>query len=697
MAEEKKVVIEGLSEHKRQIKHSFNKFIDFNLIKIDLQLSELFKNKILFTVVAVFSLCIVFLISLLYSFNSGFDFDCAGFLKYTEEIVTGNFTGKHLSNATSNFLFTDFPITALMYLIFGFKDISIYLAGAAEYTLLVFLAAWFAGTGKNTFHPLNFLVTLILFTVPCYVYSGYIVRNVMHISAMILIMIFLLLTSYQDRFKSKREKTVFWICWFLIVFLSNFSDELTLYLLTAPIIFSQIFIIFLGQKRSDPLVKITITIVACFLAREVNNFLLENECFVFYSNATALFVDFDLIFDNILRYFRIIMEYFGSILFGTEVISANTLIAVFGIILMFIAFFCIFVNVKEFKDNESDFIISVSILFFSFAYTFSSISKSYGLSENPRYLAPVYICMCLLIGHNFIRIIGIIEKKAPSKTLFRDRFSIIVTFGIVLFVAIKCVFSPLDLSFARPECPYNGLNAYALADILESKGLTCGYAPYSDSGVLQVVSEGKIKSHPVLAENSGLVQNSWFTCDEWYDEYANFIYCRKGVEDVNEFTNMNTEKLTKILGKPYEILDLEQYTVWIWDYDISTRVKKRFAASKLSDSFTLTIQNLTFSPDCFFDQEKQIMVISSGSVQYGPYCKLSKGKYKVSVCGENMSSARCDAFSENGELPIEMIAIDKNRIEYFLTVSEDLECVEFRTWNDSQENIYFECINVDKQ
>lgn len=85
-------------------------------------------------------------------------------------------------------------------------------------------------------------------------------------------------------------------------------------------------------------------------------------------------------------------------------------------------------------------------------------------------------------------------------------------------------------------------------------------------------------------------------------------------------------------------------------------------------------------------------VINIGGISYGPYLSINKGKYKVTIIGENMNNASYDVSYEGGKnlLPIEEINRTDTKVEYNIMLDDTLSDLEFRIRNNSDTNIKIE-------
>jgi hypothetical protein len=109
-----------------------------------------------------------------------------------------------------------------------------------------------------------------------------------------------------------------------------------------------------------------------------------------------------------------------------------------------------------------------------------------------------------------------------------------------------------------------------LALFLQEQGLTDGYAPYYESSVAEVVTDGEVHlSQVILDGTSSIYPYYWFCREENYSRPVHFIVCSPDDADFN----MTEEEVTKALGKPDKVLTFGKYAIYEYNEDLSERIK----------------------------------------------------------------------------------------------------------------------------
>lgn len=116
-----------------------------------------------------------------------------------------------------------------------------------------------------------------------------------------------------------------------------------------------------------------------------------------------------------------------------------------------------------------------------------------------------------------------------------------------------------------------------LLNTLNEKKLTQGYGTYWNSMVFSVMSNFntmvyQIKEKGYPADN-GLYAEYWGVADRWYDNEANFLVMSNYETSVKELA-------VRQFGEPSQIVEFSEKVLFIWDYDISTKLRKNYVHLK---------------------------------------------------------------------------------------------------------------------
>lgn len=90
--------------------------------------------------------------------------------------------------------------------------------------------------------------------------------------------------------------------------------------------------------------------------------------------------------------------------------------------------------------------------------------------------------------------------------------------------------------------------------------------------------------------------------------------------------------------------------------------------------------------------------ISKDEMQFGPYISLNVGKYQIKYLGNSMNNINKDSidacFNGGIKLSLQDIIINQNTITYTIELTEDLNNIEFRIRNTSDQTVSIEGIEI---
>lgn len=187
------------------------------------------------------------------------------------------------------------------------------------------------------------------------------------------------------------------------------------------------------------------------------------------------------------------------------------------------------------------------------------------------------------------------------------------------------------------------------------------------------------------------------------------LVARKNVEYMNSKRNSTIQDLKTFNAKDDTIYILSQRAndLFLADYNLNCYYADGIAIGvkdklESSEQFGINSQDRLKRGINVLPKENQYLnngedtgsgrVINTGGISYGPYLSLNKGKYKVTIIGENMNSTSYDVSYDGGKnlLPTEEINRNDTQIEYNIMLDDTLSDLEFRIRNNSDTNIKIE-------
>lgn len=84
--------------------------------------------------------------------------------------------------------------------------------------------------------------------------------------------------------------------------------------------------------------------------------------------------------------------------------------------------------------------------------------------------------------------------------------------------------------------------------------------------------------------------------------------------------------------------------------------------------------------------EQEGMLLAPGATQYGPYISLEKNEYIIRINGENLTNMDFDCIGDRNINIINIMEHTDNNIIYKINIEENINSIEFRVFNNTNEN-----------
>lgn len=580
---------------------------------------------------------------------------------------------------------TFFHLTSfLFYFLSGFTVKSIYLAEITEIVVLLFLSLCIVSLFCKNIKQL-FVAELCFFIMfVCQSDKGSILlryHNNVNFIFLIQLLFFCLFI-----YKKNNRKWIYYV-WLLISVYAYSSDDSLIYMVsTLPFFFTFIFLYKKSKERSHIIYAI-LTIVAVLIARLGNMilgfFIQVNEKGGFY--ASIQFASIDAVSDNFKGYIGGILNFFNANFFETEVLSISSFyffIKIVAIILIIYILISELVHVLKNKEtNDVIVLIALGFLFVSFAFIFSNVYVDY---KSARYMDVIAYTFPIVISLWIFDNWNVLSEFVTS-----------VKNGKKLLIVMICVVCALMILFF-PKMDFQRVitKQDRLAKFLVEHDLKYGYAPFWSASSTMACADGKVFLHAIYkdSENSiAYLGNS----DFWIKDdsiSANFVVIPIQQPDEDEWNGGITEELAvNIWGKPKEIYKLDEYVVYIYDYDIKNILQTVVYCPDNS--------LIKYSDNC--DITAEAAILETNSVMYGPYISLSAGEYSITLHGDNLSeedvyftiTADCGKI----EIPYTIQTEDDYMKECYFNLADDTSGIEFVVYNASGEKVMVEDYVVENQ
>lgn len=266
--------------------------------------------------------------------------------------------------------------------------------------------------------------------------------------------------------------------------------------------------------------------------------------------------------DKTLTYFNCVFTLGNSDIMSAPVIFSK--VGIFGCfyaIFVLMALIVMLKNVVNFvKSRDNDFIscvMSVGYILVGIAYIFTDIGIDIYSS---RYFAMQSVIFAVILSREYVN--GNYNDKMFYTSKIKCRHIVNVVIILLAVIGLYRFTYEAGEEFVTPQ--------ESLGTYLESQGLGNGYANYWECAAATVASNGKSTLRAItIDDNNTADMYCWFCKDEWYSEYANYVV----FDEVDQQDmGVTKEKVESTFGSPKKVLRHESYTIYVYDYDLSTRI-----------------------------------------------------------------------------------------------------------------------------
>lgn len=272
-------------------------------------------------------------------------------------------------------------------------------------------------------------------------------------------------------------------------------------------------------------------------------------------------IDTSEIMDKIQLYFRSAFMLGNADFWTQPVFKLSTLIAIVNAVFVLTGIVLVIVNIVQYIRNKNNDMISVIMslgyLLVAFLYIFTNIGIDVWCS---RYFGTQPYIFAVLICRYFSR------NDTYEKCIYTSRIK--WKYALLVLAAVTLAGNIYVYKDSTKE--WENINpAQSLGTFLQDNGLKNGYGYYFDSSVVTFSTGGNVKLRQVVLTGADRVYPYyWFCKKDWYAEPANFIV----LESDNDDYGLNQYNAVLALGQPDKILKYEDYVIYVYDWDISTKI-----------------------------------------------------------------------------------------------------------------------------
>lgn len=485
------------------------------------------------------------------------DADFSSLVIESNDFVNGNFFLNGWNQTGISFFLTDFLFFSLGSAIFGLSKTA-YLVGMTVMIVCAFVSGFLLIDRKNKKSVLLY-IALAAFPTPFVVglqrahTGGYIWT---------FIALGIILYSLNKEKLGKLSMAAI-----IILFaMCSMSDMATVIFGAGALIIVALYKLIFDQRIKDKLFYIKLLITS--IAGIILGFVMDKLYYMIGScNKNAFmgekaFEAGSAWIDKTLTYLNCVFTLGNSdIMSAPAIFSKAGIFGCFYAVFVIVSLIVIIKNVVNFvRSRDNDFIssvMSVGYVLVGIAYIFTDIGIDIYSS---RYFAMQPVIFAVILCREYIT--GNYSDKMFYTSKIKYKY--IVNAVIVLLIVsglYRFTYETGD-EFITPQ---ESLGVY-----LKSQGLENGYANYWECAAATVASDGKSRLRAItIDDNNTADMYCWFCKDDWYREYANYVVFDE--VDQQEM-GVTKERVESTFGSPERVLRYESYTIYVYDYDLSTRI-----------------------------------------------------------------------------------------------------------------------------
>lgn len=245
-----------------------------------------------------------------------------------------------------------------------------------------------------------------------------------------------------------------------------------------------------------------------------------------------------------------------------------------GIMKVINFFIAIFINfllpvfsikiINKVRSESSRFIVIFSLIS-TFIYLLVVFFTGSAIVED-RYLIPVYNNNILLFA-------------AIGSYFLDNHFKKYLTAGLCFVLLYVFLSNFFYLGCQKDSLLHQKFGTFAqgvegVTDFLEENGLKYGYATFFNAEEYSVLSDNKVLVHGVLFNEKEIMPYNWLTSSRFYepDFYTGKTFLMISDTELNHYFPKGISELN--LGEPCDVLKFKTFSIFVYNYNISSRFAK---------------------------------------------------------------------------------------------------------------------------
>ena len=274
----------------------------------------------------------------------------------------------------------------------------------------------------------------------------------------------------------------------------------------------------------------------------------------------------------------------------------------------------------------------------------------------------------------------------------------------VIVMLLSSLISPLN-PLSRVYRHYEESPPQKLASELKRRGLEYGYATYWNAGATTVLSDGDVRVRQIRFEAAiptpyrHLSSNYWFRPEAW--KKKTFL-----VLTDEELAGFDKERFFALTGQPEEEFRFENMNIWVFSYNIASRMPGWDKARAADPDLDVRITPLSRHAIGSLQEAQGVYALEAkkgeaGFLHFGPYVDLAPGHYSAAFDVSSDSPVTAGYVDVVGDLGRKVLAksdIPANQ-DGVMTLSfevgpDRMGGVEFRVYSDGAGRLRLKRLNA---
>lgn len=171
--------------------------------------------------------------------------------------------------------------------------------------------------------------------------------------------------------------------------------------------------------------------------------------------------------------------------------------------------------------------------------------------------------------------------------------------------------------------------------------------------------------------------------------HADYSFLEK-IEKDSIILSKVDEKLDYMFNDVFFLGQYDNYYVWVYGDKVRelTSANGLLSMSRASQAYVFDENSLYLTSNTFSNGN---LALASGDTQFGPYCSMARGKYKVEIFGNNLSKGNFDGCSTskgNDGFVISNMRKTDQYVSYYINIDEYINDMEFVCDNKSSTTLF---------